>query len=901
MILIKSDTRLKKVFERLIKTYGEHVEWNGIFAIAAGNLMLPGRVRTLFFQLEQKKLFSRVIDLQVDYEKAEHAEGNEILANALNIILYAFGKWGIIPGLRVDKDFGQLNQLFMNVLEEIKIDVKFDSESLKFYINEESISYEDVIRRAIDWANIENAFGQEISPEEEAILGLWHTVQWKREQKEIERVAAGVTGLEASRLGHQFYPVDYLCPICGEPMHMVVFPVDQEVLVETEEGRVYLARAYTCKECMRYYTPVPGRLIREGDYYTLMFEEDVQAYEDYMDLLGRVGERCSNYKLNEFEADRLKKKNEDALQQESQGPIENVKELTEQQLRTLMQHAEVGDEIYKKAEITKQELEKEWLRRQQSKAPQGKKQRDKDVVAKLKVAKTVEDQSQPLTIPGKATEHKPLKSKEEGVENKEHGVTHKPTPQTDHIKSDKKNFQSNSDILSDNVSQQSMTVEKPTVEQEKQEIYEKENIENLNRNEDKETQPSQNREGHSTSESEKAIYAKAKSCQGKSYAKVKDMLEEIRRMEAPEEVKNQILFQLTQYQVKQAQNEAKNLMAKLPEMVGKKEYESFKQQLIFYGEEEVADYIKILNEKRNETERKEISQVIKQARKTGRDDLHRLYESLGTQGFQEENLKPFREKIYDKIYEMDEAEIHRICPDMFHLSFDQGIEVMKRINAGVFLPELKQKTVNMLDKRLIKMKMDENIQLVRKLKKEMEANVKDIRRLHFYDANSVNRVREDQEANEEDTYALRAASNIGEDYGRYEYPVFIGDSSRSNSGKEGFIITPEHLFCRTLFQAASYRIEDIVNLSSTGLFQKSIQIHLKDGSHKRLPAVVKSDSRDSLMKVLGDFIQYLHEKPESRKISYLARDKHEVICCYRCGFAYKGSGECPKCGYKHNR
>ena len=37
----------------------------------------------------------------------------------------------------------------------------------------------------------------------------------------------------------------------------------------------------------------------------------------------------------------------------------------------------------------------------------------------------------------------------------------------------------------------------------------------------------------------------------------------------------------------------------------------------------------------------------------------------------------------------------------------------------------------------------------------------------------------------------------------------------------------------------------------------------------------------------------LQEKPESRKLTYLASEKHDTICCFRCGYQYKGVGVCP--------
>ena len=56
-----------------------------------------------------------------------------------------------------------------------------------------------------------------------------------------------------------------------------------------------------------------------------------------------------------------------------------------------------------------------------------------------------------------------------------------------------------------------------------------------------------------------------------------------------------------------------------------------------------------------------------------------------------------------------------------------------------------------------------------------------------------------------------------------------------------------------------------------------------------------------LAEVLDSFVKYLQEKPFSRKEVYLAKESHEEICCFRCGFVYKDAEACPKCGYKANR
>ena len=74
----------------------------------------------------------------------------------------------------------------------------------------------------------------------------------------------------------------------------------------------------------------------------------------------------------------------------------------------------------------------------------------------------------------------------------------------------------------------------------------------------------------------------------------------------------------------------------------------------------------------------------------------------------------------------------------------------------------------------------------------------------------------------------------------------------------------------------------------------------KNGTKTKIPCVVDSRELTAFAKVLDDFVKYLQEKPDSRNVSYLAQEKHDTICCFRCGYVYKGGMECPKCGYKNN-
>ena len=141
-------------------------------------------------------------------------------------------------------------------------------------------------------------------------------------------------------------------------------------------------------------------------------------------------------------------------------------------------------------------------------------------------------------------------------------------------------------------------------------------------------------------------------------------------------------------------------------------------------------------------------------------------------------------------------------------------------------------------------------------------------------------------------------------YGRFNQGVVtinLVDVARDASGKEGMILTPEHLYYSTAFTSYGIPVASIASVTaSTGLLNKGLYVHQKNGTKLKIPYAVGTKELPDYAGELDDFIHYLQEKPESRKLTYLASEKHDTICCFRCGYQYKGGGVCPKCGYQNN-
>lgn len=883
MIFLKASTELKHTFQRLIQTMDVPVKWDDIFVVLNNYLILPGEVRSLIFNFDNRKVNTNVIEIPIVEEAIQPIEENVPLTNVLNMVLYAFGKWGAIPGLKVEKDYAQLNELFTGILRELKMEPGYRDDNFRFYQKGIQVTYEDVIQAAIEAGKKEEA---EEEAEEEEKLGLWHNMRWTVSHASFAKDEVTVAEQEVERIGNNFYMIGYQCPECGKRLHMVVYPVDKEFPVETEEGKVYLARAYTCDSCNRFYTPRPGKLLSEGDIYLLDFEDDREAYEDYQELLGRRGEKTSNYKFNEYEWERNKKKAEeksgekepeDTAEEELGDLTEELEDLTEEELEQLEDKLESGFYGQKNIKNPKELKEKiAWKRKELQKGKKETRQPEKK-------ASGLPQSNEEVFSNRNETKHARQQEKGAFLEKSSAEAGEKTRQEAAKIQ---EKYDARMKVV-ERMSPRQLRELRESIKKEAllEEPEKREYIEAV--------------EKCIIKNQEKELQKRAENAKKGNYAQLCRNIEEIEKSDCPKEMKESVLAPLYEMRQQKAQAEAEELIANMPAVMDRKRYKLFRQRLEQYKEADIAPFKEKLEKRRELAEQQEIEALVRRAGKNDRGALYRVWQRLQEPDFSKENTKKPLEELHQRLQKLDEAAIDRICPDIMGMTFEEGQEAYEKIQSGMFLPEIKSNALELIDKRLTKMKSDESELLVRKFQEELKGKVKDTSSLHY---NEARKAMMGEWKGKEAEIVNCAVNTYASEHSRYEYPILVCDATRKGTGREGFLLTPEHLFYNSAFSSESIPILQIKNVSfSTGLLNKGIHVNQKNGEKTKIPVGLSAKDWESFTRVLDEFIKYLQERPESRKVSYLAKEEHEVKCCYRCGYVYKGGDVCPKCGNRANK
>lgn len=923
MIVLRADSELKMTFERLIQTMHANVNWTGLFVAIDNYLILQGEVRSLFFHFDSRKVAENIVDLPIKEDEIKDTD-EAAVRDVINMILYAFGKWGTIQGLRVEKNTEQLNALFGQVLAGIYIEPEYTTQYFRFYHAGKRITYEDVIQAALE---AEEAVQKEEETDEEQ--GLWHKVEWKMAHAVFERMELSVLDRAKGRLGNNFYKIGYRCPKCKENLHMIMYPKGKEFRIETPEGAVLLAKACTCAACHRFYTPRPWKLLGDGDIYLMDFEEDKKAYEDYLELMGRNGEHEANSRYNEYE-DGRKPAGAGEEQQPLEELCEDLPEYSDADFEELLNKIEEG--FFPESSVAACEPVIQEEKKRRKKLKNGQKPDDKTPSDKNEGQSHInaaENANQVKTANGfrladgnqNADRFQPANENQGANEYRNVNTQSADEQISDRKQSDENRIQSGSTKANqrektNGISEQAAKTDDAET-QKARETYQakfgvadrmsERQLSELKHQLIHETRipPEERRQYLDTLEEKEQdrklamLNKKAESCADKNYAVMHRVYDEIAEEKLPQEKKQNLLLNLKQKMQAQAEREVAELIEKMPPNMDRARYRALRQKLKEYEGVDLTPYQERLESQKNLAEQQEIKNMIRQSRKITREDLTELMDRLKEKEFEPELILPYFEQIENKVRQMDENEIAEITGDPMHMSFEDGMEAYQKIAEGPYLPDLKDNALELLSRRLSKIKTDECEQLVNKLKNELkEAGVTENQKHYFYPARKVLLKQTSPQETEVIDYAMAsyAAGN-----GLFEYPIFVVDTSRNNSGKEGIILTPEHLYYSTLM--TSYRI-DVPSIdeitASTGLLNRGVYVTEKNGKKTKIPYAVDHKELTAYAGVMNEFIHYLQEKPDSRNISYLAKEKHDTICCFRCGYVYKGGNVCPKCGFKNN-
>ncbi len=943
MIAFYATPELKLTFEKMIRTMEVKVKWNGLFVVIDNTMILQGELRSIFFHLDNRKVITNVIDLDVPVQKISRIENNEAVKNVINMLLYAFGKWGTIKGLKVEKDYQQLGILFENILSELNIEPEYTKERFCFYQNGMKIVYEDVMQCAID------SMKQEHQQIEEESVGLWHKLVWNQKYEDFSIQETTLSERNRNRLGNNFYLTNYLCPSCGKKMHGVIYPIGQEFVIDTKEGRVQIARAYTCSICGRFYTPRPKRLLIDGDCYIMEFGGDKSAYQDYQELLGKNGAKVCNPNYNQY-LDQMVPKNtrrNDAIAQkmaereateELYEMLEEIDDLPSREFHNFFAKVaegffpekEIGaveDALWKKYEarergektsggikghekkskqISSRE-EKNSKTEQEKKAAAEKMERYKkrlELFPRLSDRQRMElirqisfDTSLPEEIKNQLLEvaktlkltdnFNKLKEKIADAKNKNRIVMLHIYEEIDHAELKEEDRDKLFELTGIKLREYHEYLE----EKEEDAVYRR------NRGEDIIVQPKETgrrrvEEVNDWGEEETIEYHRGR---------IREEGNEFQGGRSGEE-RERASYRNGKIKIEKTESSNQRENGQLGESKTKEEQQTVREndrsrstsaepflrkKLDFSGADRAVQI-------------REIESMIRQTKSSGREDLYQLWEELLNRGFDEETLEPYAEHVKAQIQKLDEEYLDSLIGNLTEMTSEEGVEAYEKIKEANILPELKLNTMRQLEKRLAKVKAEECDLLVQKLQREMdEAHVANSDRHHFYPAKKVFL----KEATEEEVEVIDyAKAAYGAGIGMFEYPIFAVDISRNRSGEKGFFLTPEYLYYSTLTTSYCMSVFSIEKFGVlTGLLNRGFYVYQKNGEKTKLPSALEVSELPKFAEVLTSYVKYLQEKPFSRKEAYLTKEQHEEICCFRCGYVYRGKNTCPKCGYKANR
>lgn len=824
MIALKSTAELRLVFNKLIKTLSVPVDWNGNFIVIDNFLILPGKERSVIFNYDTRRVTTNISDPKLGNARAMEIGKDSQLVNIFNLVLYAFGKWGALKGITVEKDYKKINTLFGAVFGQVGVTAEYTEQHCFWYKDSTRITYEDAIQETIDSEARRNAAVDEEEAEEET--GLWHSTVWKLADEHFAFEKLSMAQRRKDRIGNNFYKVGYSCPHCGKKLYMASFSKQEKPIIDTVEGRIQLARAFFCPECITFYTPLPDAGLEDDEAYYLDFDGDRTAGTDYMEMLGKMGSREPNSEFNRY-LDRVKDSAQPAKR-------ENLNDI-DKGIRDGRRNLNGVDKGIRDDRVDLNGVDKGI--------------RDERVNLNG-VDKGIRDERRSLNGVDKGIrdERADLNGVDKGIRDDRadlNGVDKGIRDDRADLDGADKGIRGARDDLGG--------------------------------------------AGEDTS-SMTGRYAPG----SESEIRVRDAVKKNPK-KAAKRLKIKLFPKLAGLFAGLRERAALKRAAKAD-----RKYNSEIENT--FADDTTADSLNLENGAETDAfqaQRKEAEQIIETSSKSTRGDFNELLKAIKKKHFPKAVEKEYLDKIHDEIASLDKRRMDEACEHYLEYDGDELEGLYNRIREEEFLPEIKEVALGTVSKRLWKIRNEEAGLLVKRLKNGFEENgVAQNERMYFYPAEEVLDGRADSELLDHIEYACDAyAPELGE----YEYPIIMQDTTKRQSGKRGLFVTPDAIYYGNLYTYGRISAEDIERIDTvSGFFGTRMVVYLVDGSKVKLPDVVGADELSGYLKTINEFVGYLKEKPFSRKEKYLAKENHEVICCFRCGFVYKDMRECPKCGYKFN-
>lgn len=381
----------------------------------------------------------------------------------------------------------------------------------------------------------------------------------------------------------------------------------------------------------------------------------------------------------------------------------------------------------------------------------------------------------------------------------------------------------------------------------------------------------------------------------RTYAYVQKMIKKAEKDDLFKKTKQAVLERLNEIRIEYGQQEVRKIMEQTPPHVERAEYKALMEKLAPYEALDLAEYKQKLRNMQETLEIKEISNMLMQSEKKSRDDYVELLRRIEEQNYARESAAPYIDRILDRIEEFDKTRLNKLLSGVNSMDFETSASLYEMIAQESFLPELRAGALAVVSRRLEEISLRECGNFVKILKNSMDPVIREHPRHYFYPAEQILQKSTNPEHKKKMDHALAA---FVEKKGMFEYPVFMADTSKEGDGRDGFLLTMEHIFYST--RLSGYRIK-IASVSSiyvyTGLLNhKSLIVEETDGTKHKVPYVVDADTLHDWAEVLNQFIRRLQEYPVCETLSYDALEGQSRTSCKRCGCVYEEGNRCPESG-----